>query len=90
MPLYEYSCKKCSKQFELLQRIGTESAKCPDCGSECKKLISTTFFQLKGSGWYKTDYTSSGSAGAKTSHPSSCSCCPKGRERNSDGKRGGI
>jgi putative FmdB family regulatory protein len=87
MPLYEYSCNKCSKHFEMLQSIGTDSAKCPDCGSDCKKLISATSFQLKGSGWYKTDYASSGSAGAK-SHSSSCSCCPKNIEKASDGKCG--
>jgi putative FmdB family regulatory protein len=85
MPLYEYSCTKCKKHFEILQSISADPAKCPDCGSDCKKLISTTSFQLKGSGWYKTDYASSGSAGAK-SHPSSCACCPKA----SDGKCGGV
>lgn len=81
MPLYEYACKKCNKHFELIQNVGTELAKCPDCGTECKKLISASSFQLKGSGWYKTDYSSSSTS---TSHSSSCACC----HSNSDGKCG--
>jgi len=86
MPLYEYACKKCNKNFEIIQSVGTDSAKCPDCGSECKKLFSATSFQLKGSGWYKTDYksSSSGASGSSSSHGSSCGCCNK----SSDGKCG--
>ena len=86
MPLYEYACKKCNKRFEIIQSIGADSAKCPDCGSECKKLVSATSFQLKGSGWYKTDYKSStsGASSSDTSHSSSCSCC----HNSSDGKCG--
>ena len=83
MPLYEYVCKKCNKEFEMLQSIGTDSSKCPDCGTECKKIVSATSFQLKGSGWYKTDYASSSSGGA-SSHSSSCGCCKK----PADGKCG--
>ncbi|MEI6093326.1 MAG: zinc ribbon domain-containing protein [bacterium] len=81
MPLYEYACKKCNKRFEVLQNIGTDSAKCPDCESDCEKLLSSTSFQLKGSGWYKTDYTSSSSASKSSS---SCSSC----KSSSDGKCG--
>lgn len=56
MPIYEYSCPKCG-EFEITQRI-TEDAltRCPTCRSKVKKLISNTSFQLKGSGWYITDY----------------------------------
>lgn len=56
MPIYEYRCKKCG-QFEVMQRI-TESplARCPTCRTKVTKLISSTSFQLKGSGWYITDY----------------------------------
>jgi predicted nucleic acid-binding Zn ribbon protein len=35
--------------------------RCPECAGEMKKLISSTSFVLKGTGWYKTDYASSGS-----------------------------
>jgi putative FmdB family regulatory protein len=61
MPIYEYTCPKCG-EFEVTQRI-TEPPlkKCPTCRSKVKKLISNTSFQLKGSGWYVTDYARKGS-----------------------------
>lgn len=64
MPIYEYACPKCG-EFEVTQRI-TEPAlkKCPTCKStKVKKLISNTSFQLKGSGWYITDYARKGGGG---------------------------
>jgi putative FmdB family regulatory protein len=56
MPIYEYRCRKCG-EFEVTQRI-TDSAlsRCPSCRGKVTKLISNTSFQLKGSGWYVTDY----------------------------------
>ena len=56
MPIYEYECQKCGT-FEFTQGI-TEKAlgKCPTCKGKVKKLISNTSFQLKGTGWYITDY----------------------------------
>jgi putative FmdB family regulatory protein len=65
MPTYEYQCGKCGT-FEVSQRI-TEPAlrKCPTCKGKVSKLISSTSFQLKGSGWYVTDYASKGSGGDK-------------------------
>jgi putative FmdB family regulatory protein len=56
MPIYEYECQKCGS-FEVTQRI-TEKAlgRCPTCKGKVKKLISNTSFQLKGTGWYVTDY----------------------------------
>ena len=60
MPIYEYQCQKCGT-VEVTQRI-TEKAltKCPACKSKVKKLISNTSFQLKGTGWYVTDYARKG------------------------------
>ena len=60
MPIYEYQCQKCGV-IEVTQRI-TEKAlvKCPTCKSKIKKLISNTSFQLKGTGWYVTDYARKG------------------------------
>ncbi|MFH1729859.1 MAG: zinc ribbon domain-containing protein [Pseudomonadota bacterium] len=57
MPIYEYECCRDGKRFEVLKKITDNSEeKCPDCGSEAKKLISQSTFHLKGSGWYATDY----------------------------------
>ncbi|MDE0031169.1 MAG: zinc ribbon domain-containing protein [Deltaproteobacteria bacterium] len=56
MPIYEYNCSKCGV-FEVTQRITEDPLKkCPSCRSKVRKLISNTSFQLKGSGWYITDY----------------------------------
>lgn len=74
MPIYEYSCPKCG-EFELTQRITDDPLKkCPTCKSKVRKLISNTSFQLKGSGWYVTDYggkKAAKDAGAKDSAASS-------------------
>ncbi len=56
MPIYEYYCRRCG-EFEVTQRITEDPLKrCPTCRGSVKKLISNTSFQLKGTGWYVTDY----------------------------------
>ena len=56
MPIYEYQCQKCGT-FEVTQRITEKPlGKCLTCKGKVKKLISNTSFQLKGTGWYVTDY----------------------------------
>ncbi len=69
MPTYEYQCNDCKDVFEAFQKISEAALKeCPKChGKNIQRLISATSFQLKGSGWYKTDY-SSGSSGSTSSH----------------------
>jgi len=63
MPIYEYQCQKCGT-FEITQRITEKNlAKCPTCKGKVKKLISNTSFQLKGTGWYVTDYARKGKNG---------------------------
>lgn len=59
MPVYEYQCTMCKKEFEVLQKITDEPLSvCSACGGKLKKLITNTSFVLKGSGWYVTDYPS--------------------------------
>ncbi len=56
MPIYEYKCPECGV-FEVTQRITEDPLDvCPTCQDAVKKLISNTSFQLKGTGWYITDY----------------------------------
>ena len=63
MPIYEYKCQKCGT-FETTQKITDKPlARCPTCKSKVKKLISNTSFQLKGTGWYITDYARKGQNG---------------------------
>ena len=60
MPIYEYDCLKCGT-IEVTQRITDKVlSKCPTCRSKVKRLISNTSFQLKGTGWYITDYARKG------------------------------
>jgi putative FmdB family regulatory protein len=70
MPIYEYQCQKCGT-FETTQRITEKPlSKCPTCKGRIKKLISNTSFQLKGTGWYITDYARKGQDGAKAENGS--------------------
>jgi putative FmdB family regulatory protein len=62
MPIYEYECLDCGKHFEIFQKISEEPLKkCRECNGRLNRLISMCSFQLKGTGWYVTDYKSSGS-----------------------------
>lgn len=70
MPIYEYHCEKCDATKEISHGISEKkSPKCPKCGKAMKRIISRNTFQLKGSGWYKTDYPkkSGGDGGSKKS-----------------------
>lgn len=61
MPIYEYRCNSCGSEKEHLQKINDAPISvCPACGSnDYCKLISAAGFQLKGSGWYVTDFKNS-------------------------------
>jgi putative FmdB family regulatory protein len=67
MPIYEYRCGACGFEKEYLQRISDAPlTDCPQCGkSALKKLVSAAGFQLKGTGWYVTDFRNNGSKPAK-------------------------
>ncbi|MBN1627367.1 MAG: zinc ribbon domain-containing protein [Deltaproteobacteria bacterium] len=68
MPFYEYECTKCKHRVEVFQKISDKPiTRCEICNGRMKKLISQSSFQLKGSGWYVTDYASkSGGYDGKT------------------------
>jgi len=73
MPIYEYRCSSCGFQKEFLQKLSDPlHTVCPDCGKESfKKMLTAAGFQLKGSGWYATDFKNGGSKPeAKKSEPS--------------------
>lgn len=60
MPAYDYECPKCGT-MEIEHKITEKVEECPKCKERGEKtlinrLISLTSFQLKGKGWYKTDY----------------------------------
>ena len=63
MPIYEYACQKCGRQHEVVQKISDKPlTRCPSCKGKLSRLISASAFQLKGTGWYVTDYAKKGPA----------------------------
>ncbi|MGB8338987.1 MAG: zinc ribbon domain-containing protein [Burkholderiales bacterium] len=65
MPIYEYRCNSCGMQKEFLLKMSDDLlTDCPSCGAKgtLSKMLSAAGFQLKGSGWYATDFK----GGAKT------------------------
>ena len=58
MPFYEYQCRACGEQVEVLQKISDPPLKkCAACGkSQLQKLVSAPSFRLAGGGWYETDF----------------------------------
>ena len=59
MPVYEYECKACGRDFEYQQRMSDpDKTTCEVCGGALDRLISRTAFSLKGGGWYKDLYAS--------------------------------
>jgi len=67
MPIYEYRCGACGQDHEVLQKVSEPPlTKCPACGKQkLKKLLSAAGFQLKGSGWYATDFKNKSSRPAE-------------------------
>jgi len=62
MPIYEYECVDCGHRLEAIQKVSDAPLNdCPSCGKAgLKRLISAAGFQLKGTGWYVTDFRDSG------------------------------
>jgi len=65
MPLYEYECDACGHRFEVIRKFSDKPiTECPKCRGALRKLQSAPAFQLKGTGWYATDYPKAGQAPA--------------------------
>ncbi|PZP34362.1 MAG: FmdB family transcriptional regulator [Roseateles depolymerans] len=75
MPIYAYRCSACGHAKDVLQKMSDAPlTTCPACGAETfSKQVTAAGFQLKGSGWYVTDFRggSGGSAGSTGSAPAS-------------------
>ncbi len=86
MPIYEYCCKKCNDVFEEWVSLhSTDTALCPACGAEAKRIISNTSFVLKGSGWYVTDYAK-GSGSGESCNPENATGKEKAQEKKTTKK----
>jgi putative FmdB family regulatory protein len=66
MPIYEYRCSNCGHQQEFLQKVSDAPLTvCTACGKDTfAKMLTAAGFQLKGSGWYATDFKGKGGAPA--------------------------
>ena len=66
MPIYAYKCESCGHSKDVLQKMSDEPLTvCPQCGqAQFNKQVTAAGFQLKGSGWYVTDFRGGSSAAA--------------------------
>lgn len=71
MPIYAYKCSSCGHAKDVLQKISDAPLTvCPACGAEAfSKQVTAAGFQLKGSGWYVTDFRGGNNGGGGTSAP---------------------
>jgi putative FmdB family regulatory protein len=90
MPIYEYRCSACGAEHEALQRFSDPLlVTCPGCGKETLvKKVSAAGFQLKGSGWYVTDFRN-GSKAAKSEPKTDAPPAAEGAKKDGDAKPGG-
>jgi putative FmdB family regulatory protein len=90
MPIYEYKCGECNHQLETMQKLSDAPLKdCPVCNRPTlKRLISASGFQLKGSGWYATDFKNSGRKQEPKSDSAEKSPSEKSSEKSSSSESG--
>lgn len=93
MPIYAYRCEACGHSADVLQKISdTPLSICPSCGADAyRKQVTAAGFQLKGSGWYATDFRGGqGGASAPAAKPaadagsSACASCPAAAPASKD------
>ncbi|KQT09641.1 FmdB family zinc ribbon protein [Ramlibacter sp. Leaf400] len=82
MPIYAYKCGSCGHAKDVLQKVSDAPlTACPACGAEAfAKQITAAGFQLKGSGWYATDFRNGGS----TSKPTEAAADGKAADKPAD------
>jgi putative FmdB family regulatory protein len=87
MPIYEYRCSSCGHELEALQKFSDAPlVTCPSCGAETLvKQVSAAGFQLKGSGWYVTDFRGGATKPGKTEGGASPEAA-KGQEGSASGE----
>ncbi len=79
MPIYAYKCGSCSHAKDVLQKMADAPLTvCPACGAQAfSKQLTAPGFQLKGTGWYATDFKNGGSKpAAATSAPAAADAAP--------------
>ena len=74
MPIYAYACSSCGLQQDVMQKMSDAPlSTCPECGKETfTKQLTAAGFQLKGSGYYATDFKNGGKPAAKPAAEPAC------------------
>ena len=88
MPIYVYRCDACGHQEEFLQKVSdAPRTRCPNCGKDAlSKMVTAAGFQLKGSGWYATDFKASGSKPAASASTTTTAPASEGKsDKKSEG-----
>ena len=88
MPIYEYRCESCGHQQEFLQKVSdAPHTTCPKCGKpSLSKMLSAAGFQLKGSGWYATDFKGGAKPSAKSGDDKPAADKPAGESKSEEKK----
>ena len=78
MPIYAYKCESCGHAKDMLQKLSDPLLNdCPACGQATfKKQLTAAGFQLKGGGWYQTDFKGGANANANASPAQEVAACP--------------
>jgi putative FmdB family regulatory protein len=86
MPIYAYKCGSCGHAKDVLQKMSADPlTTCPACGAEAfTKQLTAAGFQLKGSGWYVTDFRGGNSGGGATAPSSDTADTPAAASVSSD------
>ena len=86
MPIYAYRCATCGHAKDVLQKISDPLlTTCPSCGAEAfQKQVTAAGFQLKGSGWYVTDFRGGATPSGKDDAPAGDKSAGKDGEKSPD------
>ena len=84
MPTYEYRCRECGEQLEVVQSFSDDPlTECPRCSGPLRKVFNSVGIAFKGSGFYKNDSRSKSSSPSSTSSSSSSSSSSSGSSESS-------
>jgi putative FmdB family regulatory protein len=87
MPIYAYRCESCGFGKDVLQKISDpQLTQCPECGKDTfRKQVTAAGFQLKGSGWYVTDFRGGNGGTSAPAKPD-----PNGASNGASGENAGA
>jgi putative FmdB family regulatory protein len=92
MPIYAYKCDACGHAKDVLQKMSDAAlTDCPACGApKFNKQLTAPGFQLKGTGWYATDFKGGGATGAAASTAAAADAAPASADSASAGAASAV